>query len=317
VFLPCAPALLDEYTRLLVELFAALRRPFLDGDAHELRRQLGPVLQEGYASSPHSLLVVRYGPHLATGGVHYDFEIVQRSVAQTYQDWVSPEPAALGGHADAMVLDVAAGLGDPALAPVLDVGAGTGRNTLALARRGHPVTAVELSPALAAEIQRAVQTEWLGVSVRVADVLGPEFVPPRDYYALALLAEVTSHFRAAAQLRTALSRLSEALRPGGVLLFNAFVGVHGWEPDASVRQLAQVLWSGMYSEAEMHSALAELTLQVEAREPCFEYERAHLPLGAWPPAPWFPEWASGRDVFDLPWDGQPPIALYWYVCRKL
>ncbi len=50
---------------------------------------------------------------------------------------------------------------------VLDIGGGTGRNALALARRGHPVDVVELTPKFA-EIIRAEAYQHL-LAVRVID----------------------------------------------------------------------------------------------------------------------------------------------------
>ena len=47
---------------------------------------------------------------------------------------------------------------DPKSLWVLDIGAGTGRNTMALARRGHPVDAVEMTPKFA-DIIRAEVSE--------------------------------------------------------------------------------------------------------------------------------------------------------------
>jgi SAM-dependent methyltransferase len=51
--------------------------------------------------------------------------------------------------------------------PVLDIGAGTGRVTLDLARQGHRVTALDLDPALIAELAR--RAEGLDVTAVVAD----------------------------------------------------------------------------------------------------------------------------------------------------
>lgn len=51
--------------------------------------------------------------------------------------------------------------------PVLDVGAGTGRVALDLARHGHAVTALDVDPALTAELQR--RAEGLAVCAVTAD----------------------------------------------------------------------------------------------------------------------------------------------------
>src|SRR5690242_18862228 len=51
--------------------------------------------------------------------------------------------------------------------PVLDIGAGTGRTTLALARAGHDVTALDNDPELLAELRR--RAGGLPVEVVLAD----------------------------------------------------------------------------------------------------------------------------------------------------
>ncbi|MDT5329649.1 MAG: hypothetical protein QOF31_946 [Mycobacterium sp.] len=45
--------------------------------------------------------------------------------------------------------------------PVLDIGGGTGRNTLAVARRGHPVDVVEMTPKFADIIRGDVKRSHL------------------------------------------------------------------------------------------------------------------------------------------------------------
>jgi hypothetical protein len=47
----------------------------------------------------------------------------------------------------------------------------------------------------------------------------------------------------------------------------------------------------------------------------YDYEKAHLPEGAWPPTSWYADWVSGLDVFDLPRE-ECPIEMRWLVYQK-
>jgi precorrin-6B methylase 2 len=64
------------------------------------------------------------------------------------------QPPLFGTEPDARVWSLAKAATDPADFPILDVGAGSGRNALPLARRGHPVDAVERFPTFAATIRQ-------------------------------------------------------------------------------------------------------------------------------------------------------------------
>ena len=56
-------------------------------------------------------------------------------------------------------------------------------------------------------------------------------------------------------------------------------------------------------------------LRLVADDSVYEYEKANLPDGAWPPTSWYADWVTGRDVFDLPPE-ENPIELRWLVYQK-
>jgi tRNA1(Val) A37 N6-methylase TrmN6 len=68
-----------------------------------------------------------------------------------------------GTEPDARVWTLANQAPDPTAHRVLDIGGGTGRNTLAVARRGHPVDVVEMTPKFADMIRADAERESLNV----------------------------------------------------------------------------------------------------------------------------------------------------------
>ena len=86
------------------------------------------------------------------------------TVEAAYEDWISTrEPPLFGTEPDARVWALANEAADPSTYRILDIGAGTGRNALALARRGHPVDVVEMTPKFAAMIRSDAERESLDV----------------------------------------------------------------------------------------------------------------------------------------------------------
>jgi SAM-dependent methyltransferase len=105
--------------------------------------------------------------------------------------------------------ELAARYGDP----VLDVGAGTGRVTLALARAGHSVTALDIDDALLAELR--TRAGGLGVSTVVADAR--RFVLQRRF-SLCLVPMQTIQLLGGSEGRAAFLRCAgDHLADGGVL----------------------------------------------------------------------------------------------------
>ena len=68
-------------------------------------------------------------------------------------------------------------------------------------------------------------------------------------------------------------------------------------------------------EDELASAAALLPLELVADDSVYEYEKTHLPEGAWPPTSWYAAWVSGLDVFDVEREASP-IEMRWLVYQK-
>ncbi|NJK39874.1 MAG: class I SAM-dependent methyltransferase [Oscillatoriales cyanobacterium RM2_1_1] len=317
IVLPCIPALLDEYMAQFNALLKALGQNFTPEEIQALRQLVNRRLQEGYDTSPHSRLVFKYEPPEPTQGLTNGLKLSVNteilSIADKYKRWLSTRQGPLfGSHPDAKLMAIARQLGDPAQAPILDVGAGVGRNTLPLARRGHSVDAVELTPEFAQIIAKAAQTEALPVRAIQSNILNPALKLPQNCYKLGVIAEVISHFRGTNEVRQLLQIVSDAIQPGGLLLFSTFVANSGYEPDAKARQMSQVQWSYLLTQTDLKTAMAGLPLRILSDESVYQYEKTHLPAEAWPPTSWFEHWCLGRDVFPL---AEPPMSLRWILCQ--
>jgi 2-polyprenyl-3-methyl-5-hydroxy-6-metoxy-1,4-benzoquinol methylase len=312
--LPAVPSMLEDYTRRCVELFAAQGRTLIEAEQAELKKILDAQLQEAFSRSQRSHITVSY--QAAVGGLLNYFVAPQHAtLEQTYEHWVSTrKPPYFGTEPDAKILAVAKQLGAPQGRRVLDIGAGTGRNSLALARRGFSVDAVEMTPKFAEILTTTTQQESLNVRVICKDV----FAVSNDLqgpYDLILLSEVVSDFRTVKQLRDLFELASQQLAPSGVLLFNVFVSRPHYSADDSAREFAQQVYSCFYTPDELASAGNGLALTLVSDECVHEFEKTHLPASHWPPTGWYSEWVSGLDVFQLPSE-DCPISMRWLVYRK-
>jgi len=139
---------------------------------------------------------------------------------------VHREPPLFGTEPEARGWTLANETADPATHPVLDIGEGTGRNTLAFARRGHPVDVVEMTPKFADTIRADADRESLNVRVIQRDIFTTDDDLRRDYRMI-VLSEVVSDFRTSQQLRAVFELATQCLASGGRLVFNAFLSKPG------------------------------------------------------------------------------------------
>jgi SAM-dependent methyltransferase len=311
---PAAPSLVGHYIDILADHFAALGRPFSGPDLEKLRRILRDKLVEAFEASPTSSVVVRYdNADDGTLRIDYGVAAATSTLAAQYEHWVqSREPPLFGAHPDAKVTSVAEALASGAR--VVDIGAGTGRNSLALARRGFSVDAIEPAPALADVLEAEAAKEGLPVRVARADVLTGALPVPEGCAALVIASQVTSHFRVAADLRPFLRAVALALAPGGQALITIFLARSWYHPDRTARELGQVFWTTFFTPEELREALSGLPLATVSEESALEHERRGRPADAWPPTGWYEAWARGEDVFGR--QANPPIELRWLHLRR-
>ena len=314
VRLPAVPALLDDYQALCERSFAAVGITFNAEERSHLRSVLAGQLAAAYEASPRAEIVIAYESPVGLT-VNYTVTTHVPSLGETYDSWVATrQPPYFGTTADARVTDVAAEMQTPVACPVLDIGAGTGRNALALARRGHPVDAVELSGRFAAILREEAGRESLPVRVIERNVFASRDDLRRDY-GLVILSEVTADFRTTAELRQMFEIAAACLAPGGKLVFNIFQPQVGYTPDAAARELGLQVYTSIFTHPEVATAVAGLPLTLLADDSVHDYEKEHLPEAAWPPTGWYADWVSGLDVFDVP-RHESPIEMRWLVYRK-
>jgi len=312
---PAVPGMLDECVLMCTDSFEAVGVYFSEEEIGHLRVALESQLTEAFAASSRSSVVVNWESGVGSAGATYQIRPEWSSLGDAYDNWVaSRTPPYFGTLPDARVSALAAEATDPAAFPVLDIGAGTGRNALALARLGHPVDAVEMTPNFAEIIRTEVARDALNVRVLERNVFTTMADLRRDYQ-LIVLSEVVSDFRSTAQLTAVFELAANCLAPGGRLVFNIFLARGDYVPDAGARQLGEQCYTSMFTYAELAQSAALMSLELVSDDSVFEYEKSHLPEGEWPPTGWYPEWVGGQDVFGVPRE-QSPIEMRWMVYRK-
>jgi SAM-dependent methyltransferase len=314
ITVPAVPSMVDDYVTMCANVFAVAGVQHTAEQSAQLKAVLAAELDKAYTASSRSNIVISFH---APFGITMNYRVATESVtiAGHYDGWVSSREGPLfGTEPDARVWALAGEAADPRTYPVLDVGAGTGRNALALARRGHPVDAVEMSPKLADIMRAEAQRESLAVRVMNGDVFETMDGVRRDYQ-LIVLAEVVPDFRTTGELRGIFELAADCLAPGGQLVFNAFLARQGYIPDDAARELGQQCNTMIFTRDELTTAASRLPIDLVGDDSAYDYEKAHLPDGAWPPTGWYDGWASGLDVFDLEREDSP-IELRWLVYQK-
>ncbi|MET0790867.1 MAG: class I SAM-dependent methyltransferase [Polyangiaceae bacterium] len=315
---PPAPHLLEHYVQLFNNLWLSIGRVFSAEDLEEFREALRLNLVAAWTASPYSRVLVSFATDIPPQtSLSWRVDVETLTIADEYEHWVATRtPPLFGKHPDAKVFELARSLGAPEHVPILDIGAGTGRNALPLARAGFPTDAVESTAALAAILRQEAETAGLPIRVVERSIFDPNLGLEAGHYRLLVLAEVvSSHIRTLAELSALYQISAKLLDNGGLLVFSAFLAADGYEPDDVVREMSQVLWSNVFTHAELKQALEEEPFQLVSDESVQAYEKANLPAEAWPPTGWFETWTGGQDLFDLP-AGKPPVELRWLVYRK-
>jgi SAM-dependent methyltransferase len=290
-------------------------KPFSRTERAALREMLAPRLKDGFALSPHSRVHIKWQAEAPPGaGVDYRVWLETGTVEAEYDHWlVSREPPLFGTSPDAKLMHVARALAPATRHRVLDIGAGTGRNTLALARAGFAVDALEPTPAFCDELRRAARKERAPIETIQANLFDADL--RRARYSLIVCSEVTSHFRGVDDLRGLFERAARWLRTGGSLLLNAFVAEPGFEPAPLARELSQLAWSTVFTRQDLARARRGLPFSELSDESAHAYEKSHQLPESWPPTSWYESWSRGLNCFRVK-RGAAPMELRWLHYRK-
>ena len=253
ITLQAVPAMIDEYVKMCDTVFAGVGVRFSVEELARLKTVLEGELAVAYEASPRSRIVISYD--CPVGRIlNYYVKAEWSTIEDSYDHWVATrQPPLFGTEPDARVWALAGETADPSTHRVLDIGAGTGRNSLALARRGHPVDAVEMTPKFADTIRMEAGRQALNVRVIQRDVFATTNELRSDYR-LIVLSEVVSDFRTTQQLRGMFELAARCLAPGGRLVFNAFLPRPGYIPDDAARELGQQVYTAIFTRDELAGA---------------------------------------------------------------
>ena len=298
--LPCLPALAARYEALIVEFLTLLGQAPSGEERSRLRQQLTETLNQAFKQSPRRYLNLSYqlvNPAQGiAGGIGLTMSLTSPPEAQ--QSFAFANQSRFGRYPDAKAMTLAASLGEAAEVSVLDIGAGIGRNSLPLAKRGHPV---------AKQLQQMARSRHLSVHLLPGDFLDHPGVT--GDYRLAIAPEVLPHLRSPQAMAEFFGQSRRVLAPSGRLLLGAFLAKPGYSPKAEVRELAQACGCNVLTHSELEDILEQVGFRLESQESVVAYESRHLPAAAWLPSESFLTWATGQELF--PGLIAPPIAFYW------
>ena len=162
------------------------------------------------------------------------------------------------------IADAFARYGDGAVRTVLDVGCGTGSHALLLAAKGYSVTGVDLSPEMLAIAREKSDCAGAAIcfiagDVRYVDAHGP-------YDAALLMFAVLGYQHENADVRAAFSNVRRHLRPGGLLIFDAWHGPGVLaDPPANRTRVVETMRGAIVRKAtsEMHARRHLCTVRYE------------------------------------------------------
>lgn len=111
----------------------------------------------------------------------------------------------------------------PAKNTVLDLGTGEGRDAIYLAREGHNVTAVDLSPEGIKKLENRARKRKLSIDTIVANIADKDFIARIGMFD-AIIAQGVLQFLTPEDVNIVLGYIKEKIKPGGYAAIQAIRG---------------------------------------------------------------------------------------------
>ena|GEM_PF-2491640 len=311
---PCIPCLSRDYLQQLASLFALLTHPLNQAQAEQLHSRLEQELASGFLLSPQSRLLVSYASNPPSqGGLSCQISVVTRSLADQSQTVLRQTPNYLETLAPlTKVVDLAQSI-SPQDTPVLVAGVGTAQSALPLAQQGFTIDALDLAPAFAQQLRQLAQEQTLPITVVSQDILDPLLTLKSQQYRLGILTDVASRLADVEALEVLLTKVAQALQPGGTLLINLFLAPEALPSTPLLEETARVFNSTLFRRSQLQSLLDRLPLTLIDEVSVMAYEREHRPQDGLKLNPWYVHWAQGQQVFAM---DTPPMELHWLTLRR-
>jgi SAM-dependent methyltransferase len=278
---PAIPSLAAPFTEELLLTFARMQRPYNDAQSEELREAMHRHFRRAFRASPRAQVKVQYdtdGPE----AVAWRVTDMVRDEADDYRAYGSRAELPLfpAGSDPDPFRELLATLGPAPGVRCLDVGAGHGTATLALARLGHPVDAVEPVAFLASSLEQALaRAKVKGMVVRGEFADGVKLPQPR--YRFAVFSGMGSRFRGVSPMRRLLDRLGGVLEPKGLALVDVLLADEDVYPEPLHRELAEAAFCPLLTREQVAMAVYSTPFELVLDLHDYDHLTSEPGRGAW------------------------------------
>ncbi len=159
------------------------------------------------------------------------------------------------------------GTSDPGPLKILDIGAGTGGHSIACARLGHEVTAVEIDPRMAERFKMNVENEEPKIRERISLHAVPVEKLDGSGYDLAMaMFNVVNYLPSIESALSFMGAVAERIRPGCGFVFDA------WNGKAAVSDPPQGKETRVETDAHLITVQLTADMDIAAAETLLTYD---------------------------------------------